>query len=761
MLQSIEITKFGKWLGQKFNLGKVNFFFGDNESGKTTLFDALVYGLTNPSGTTKIGKRINERYGKKKTDKIVNIVGNIPPSLDADEFINLHTLKAGGIQWDLEKPEWLNKIKQQLFSGGIDPNNIVEELERRSANRANSLLNKPIEAVKIEIANLESNLNSLIQNKNNLVQQEKDFQSASKDRESIQTKLEKLQSDLDEKKKFITQEEEARKLMENKQSYKSISNWKEANLDVEKLKQFEIDRSKDLAALMKSIQESNLQIENKEKAINTMDLENLNSKKNLESTKSNYEKEDSFEKLARIIQDRILQALRSPKMITQVKWNLSYVVIAIISMIVGTALIFTDFQEKSTLFMIGLGCLALGLVFLLFARSKETLQDSNIGVQIVRDCQREWKNTTQRTDFENDTSLDEIRESLILYLNQRLHLKNKINEQNDLIQKNESQKINLQAEAIALRQNLEQLSKKLESFLKEYGISKPEEYNIKRTNYLITKENKNSIESSLRDRYKLNTKDFEDFLANTSREIESATEKGIQEPKLNDAEFQNLKFQRNQIEKELDTLKKNDQNLYSSTENLKAQLDAKLKPLSESILNTQTELIAKKNSKEELEINLEATKLACEIFKELADEASDTLRTLAEEISNSSNSIFSENRKVIIHELKDDKIHMIDKGNSERVIDHLSLGTKDAFYIAAKLSLCNKRDPDLKLFLMDEPFLSLDEERERKTLQVIQDYVNNNGWQLVILSKDQNLKSIVQEIFQEDCNLIDLNLVNS
>lgn len=758
MLESIEITKFGKWVGQKFNLGKVNFFFGDNESGKTTLFDAFVYGLSNPSGTSKIGKSIAERYGKGKKDKLVQIQGKVPEGIVPEEFINLHTLKAGSIAWDLkENSSWLDKVKQELFSGGIDPNNIVEELERRSKIWANGHFTKPITNLSLKIQELEAKLKSLISEKNNLLQEEKNLQDASLRRDQTLSNIRKLEESLEETKKFILQEEEARKLSENKQNYKSISNWKEANLIVDGLKQFEKDRSQELAGILKSIQESKIQLENKEKSIQNKELEILNLKKVLEETKSKYEKEDSFEKLARINQDKILQILRSPKLITQTKWNLSYLILALVSMILGSILTFFNIQEKSTLFLLGLGCLVLGLVFLLFARSKEILQDSAYSVQAVRDIQREWKQSTQRSDFENDKTLDELRESLILFLNSRSNQKENIDSQRDTIQKKEAEKLSLQEESIIEKQKAEAFTKMLESFLKELNLLNPDEYSKKRTEYLLAKESKNLNEASLRERYKLNSQEFENFLKDTNREIESASEKGISLPKLNDAEFQNLKYNRNQMERELENLKKEDANLFSSATNLKAKLDAQLKSLSISLLNIQSELIEKQNERSNLELSLEATKEANEIFKELALDASDTLRTLAEEISISSNNIFNESRTVVINELKDDKIEMVDKGNVKRAIDKLSLGTKDAFYIAAKLSLCSKRDPDLKLFLMDEPFLSLDEEREKKSLSIIKDYVDNKGWQLVILSKDYQLRSLVQEIFQTDCNLVDLN----
>jgi ABC-type Mn2+/Zn2+ transport system ATPase subunit len=90
-------------------------------------------------------------------------------------------------------------------------------------------------------------------------------------------------------------------------------------------------------------------------------------------------------------------------------------------------------------------------------------------------------------------------------------------------------------------------------------------------------------------------------------------------------------------------------------------------------------------------------------------------------------------------------------------LDHLSLGTKDAFYIATKLAFCDKINPEMKLFMMDEPFLSLDESRETNALQVIRNYVQEKGWQLIILSKDRKLQALVQKIFVEDCNFIELS----
>jgi DNA sulfur modification protein DndD len=758
MITEIQIKKFGKWENKNFTFNKVNFIFGENESGKTTLFDAIVYGITKPSGTTSLGKDINSRYGRDKSDKQITIQGRIPESLDAEEFLNLHTLKAGGIRMNFEKANWLEKIKQQLFSGGFDPNSIVSDLTTRTRIHGNNPFTKSLTNIKLNIENVDNELNSLIQKKANLLNDEKNLTNESIARESTQQEIQRIEKEISAIQTEITREEESRKFQENKQIYKSIDEWKLARNSADQLKAFSKDRTFELDSIQNKINQLASDKENLKKNILANEMESNYQKNKLEVLKQNFEKENPIENLARNLQERILGFIRSPKMVIITKWNIAFIVFSSLCLLLGTVLISLEFSEKGFLFYIGIALAVLGLILLSFSRSEEKARDLKYDNQIVRDFKKEWKNAVDQNDIALDLdgcdTIEDIREVLIQYLSQRKNHTVLVQEKLEQIQKLDLDRLTLIKNESNFIAELALSEKSNKELFNELNVSSKEEYNSKRTQYQIDVEKFSSIETNLRERYKV--KELEALLIEAKRNIESCKEKGIGEPTLNDSEFQARKILISQKENFKKELYAKEKSLFTNATEMKAKLEASLGPISKSIQESETKLFSLKTEKEELENQFEATKIALNIFEEISEEANDIFKTLAVEIAESSKNLFDEDRKILIEDLKGN-ISMQDKGNTMRHLDHLSLGTKDAFYIATKLAFCDKINPEMKLFMMDEPFLSLDESRETNALQVIRNYVQEKGWQLIILSKDRKLQALVQKIFVEDCNFIELS----
>jgi DNA sulfur modification protein DndD len=758
MITEIQIKKFGKWENKNFTFNKVNFIFGENESGKTTLFDAIVYGITKPSGTTSLGKDINSRYGRDKSDKQITIQGRIPESLDAEEFLNLHTLKAGGIRMNFEKANWLEKIKQQLFSGGFDPNSIVSDLTTRTRIHGNNPFTKSLTNIKLNIENVDNELNSLIQKKANLLNDEKNLTNESIARESTQQEIQRIEKEISAIQTEITREEESRKFQENKQIYKSIDEWKLARNSADQLKAFSKDRTFELDSIQNKINQLASDKENLKKNILANEMESNYQKNKLEVLKQNFEKENPIENLARNLQERILGFIRSPKMVIITKWNIAFIVFSSLCLLLGTVLISLEFSEKGFLFYIGIALAVLGLILLSFSRSEEKARDLKYDNQIVRDFKKEWKNAVDQNDIALDLdgcdTIEDIREVLIQYLSQRKNHTVLVQEKLEQIQKLDLDRLTLIKNESNFIAELALSEKSNKELFNELNVSSKEEYNSKRTQYQIEVEKFSSIETNLRERYKV--KELEALLIEAKRNIESCKEKGIGEPTLNDSEFQARKILISQKENFKKELYAKEKSLFTNATEMKAKLEASLGPISKSIQESETKLFSLKTEKEELENQFEATKIALNIFEEISEEANDIFKTLAVEIAESSKNLFDEDRKILIEDLKGN-ISMQDKGNTMRHLDHLSLGTKDAFYIATKLAFCDKINPEMKLFMMDEPFLSLDESRETNALQVIRNYVQEKGWQLIILSKDRKLQALVQKIFVEDCNFIELS----
>lgn len=160
MLKKLRLENFGKFVNTEFDLGPVTVFLGDNESGKTTVYDALFDILCEPRGNRKEGRELKERYGdgRKACLEPESALVRIDPS----EFRNLYAIRAADVTLEMgDSSRWIERVKAKLFSGGIDPQMIKKELERRASERGNLSHNIRLKQLKEDKEKAEGKLKAL------------------------------------------------------------------------------------------------------------------------------------------------------------------------------------------------------------------------------------------------------------------------------------------------------------------------------------------------------------------------------------------------------------------------------------------------------------------------------------------------------------------------------------------------------------------------------------------------------------------------
>jgi len=120
MILRLVIDNFGKFRGRSFDFGPVTLFSGRNEAGKTSLFDALFDALCSPRGNNDPARRLRARYGQDRKARL-EFQGE-EYAIPAPDFLNLFAIRAGDLSLEIgSNSEWMNRVKANLFSGGIDP----------------------------------------------------------------------------------------------------------------------------------------------------------------------------------------------------------------------------------------------------------------------------------------------------------------------------------------------------------------------------------------------------------------------------------------------------------------------------------------------------------------------------------------------------------------------------------------------------------------------------------------------------------------
>ncbi|MCC5816567.1 MAG: AAA family ATPase [Leptospira sp.] len=744
------IHQFGKFKNRTFTFSPITLFYGKNEAGKSTLFDAIFQALVKPDGRLQLGKKLASRYGNKRE---IEVIGNIPDSVDQDEFINLHSLKAGEIGMDFSKGGWLENIKKQLFSGGIDPNSLAKDLSSGASNSGSTAHMKKKKIIDASAESLRLEIDSIRSEKLNLMKREENVSSQEVEKDSLAEKIKKLEIEKSVLESRIQLQENIQERKKFTQLYKNISTWKEQESSIALLQEFNDDTRIRIQKLEESKIQINANRDSQKERIKSLTTKFEESRSKFQESELNYKKKSHLENLARSIKQRVEETIENPVMIEKWEKNSRFIPLALVSFIAGIAMLVWDFSSQGFLFWGGLLVLIASFVLFILSFSKVRIQDENKLYTSFQNFKREWMEAATSLPDSNIDNLIRLRDYLFQFLSSMNEEFQTVRNLEEEMKRNEEELNRSIMDEKKLKEELERIDNTLKEIFSKLGIRTSDEFFANLNRFISMQNIQKKLKSDIE--FSFGKREFDDLFLEAKRKLEEFDEKNVPGEGLDENAFKNLKNEYSQILKSLQLQKDQFQNMNLDTTRDRASVEASLGPLSEKLLTKELQLLESLKISEGIEKTRRAHEMAENIFQQLGAEANDSLEALGEEIQKSSEIIFNKKREIKIINLNGG-ITMEDEGGNLRLIDELSLGTRDSFYIAAKLSLCEKRDPDLKLFILDEPFLSLDTEREKMAIEILKDYVVKKGWQIIIFSKEERLGSILKDSFQDSFTKVDL-----
>ena len=109
---------------------------------------------------------------------------------------------------------------------------------------------------------------------------------------------------------------------------------------------------------------------------------------------------------------------------------------------------------------------------------------------------------------------------------------------------------------------------------------------------------------------------------------------------------------------------------------------------------------------------------------------------------------------IIMSGFDKNKIMVKDKQNESRNVELLSSATKDAVYISMRLSILTKIHEAGRLILLDDPFITFDNNRTKEALSFIREYSSNklglNIHYYVIVSMPNTIPNYVLRDMRKD-----------
>ena len=712
----LKLNKFGKFKNQSFKISDgITLFYGENESGKTTIFDSLMLLFSENKRVSAFSKQIKLRYGNDiEISSEPKISDNL--KLHPQSYNNLYAIRQSEIIFEMsdskkDSKDWESEIKKKLFSSDIDIGKMVSEIKAEYSGKAqNSILYKLniLENEKNEIDKILNNLYHKIKNSVNKKDNLKELKENLFLHENI------LKEKIEEQKKLYSlmkskKESETKNIKLN--LLKQINDFNKADDFLSKNIIFKNDYSSEINGRTKRIEElkTNISyINGKIEALKKSADEKEKRKTDYESLKIRIE--NSLKK----IEESIQKNKKIPKIIF-------FITVAFISSLL--ALYF-----KNPLWLI----IILPTIPFMFV--KENLIKQN----------------------KNSKSVKEILESLP-ELN--------IEETNILILKDILNKELAKIEIIMSENNGEEIENynfELENNLKEFENennslarlfdklkvkNKEEYYEIKYNYDLLLKENEENYKKLIAEAKKLGFKNIELLETDCIRILKELDDKGVNPNDYNEMEIRKIENDLKNFEAEINILKEEINKIKNNISYIEGELNNS-DNIHADIINFESKSAQIKEEIINLNKRRKALKLLEEMLLNINKKNDDIFQSLSKEAKVLYNHITGKNLSdegIIMSGFDKDKIAVADKQNEMRNVELLSSATKDAVYIAMRLSILTKIHQAGRLILLDDPFITFDNNRTKEALSFIKEYSKNYNIPVVIFTKDIFIRDFMSD----------------
>ena len=706
----LKLNKFGKFKNQSFKISDgITLFYGENESGKTTIFDSLMLLFSENKKVSSFSKQIKLRYGN---DIDISSEPKIPDNLKLhpQSYNNLYAIRQSEIIFEMsdskkDSKDWESEIKKKLFSSDIDIGKMVSEIKAEYSGKAqnsipyklNILANKKNEIDKI-LNNLYDKIKNSINKKDNL----KELKENLFLHENI------LKEKIEEQKKLYSlmkskKESETKIIKLN--LLKQINDFNKADEFLSKNIIYKDDYSKEINGRTKKIEDIKMNItflKGKIEALKKSFVEEKN-KTDYDSVKKRIE--NGINK----IEDLTKKNNKSPKIIF-------FIAVVFISS-------FLALYFKNPLF---LTIIIPAIPFMFIKENKNS--------KIIKDI------------LESLPELD-IKETDIFIFKDLLN--KELAKIEIIMTNNDNEEIeNYNADLEKSLKELENENNLLNQIFEKLKVKDKEEYyNIKNNYDLLLKQNEENYKKLIIEVKKLGLKNIETLEIDCIRILKELDEKGVNPNDYNEMEIKKIENNLKDLESEINILKEEINKIKNNISYIEGELNNS-ENIHADIINFESKLSQIKENIINLNKRRKALKLLEEMLFSINKKNDDIFQSLSKEARILYNHITGKNLSdegIIMSGFDKDKIMVADKQNKIRNVELLSSATKDAVYIAMRLSILTKIHQTGRLILLDDPFITFDNNRTKEALSFIKEYSKNYNIPVVIFTKDTFTRDFMSE----------------
>lgn len=726
MIARLTLSSFGKFKDRSFDLAPVTVFHGPNEAGKSTIFDALAKSLCVFRGP----QLFLERYGKE-AEAVAEFDG-AELKFDSTEYFGFYAVKSESISIPFEgDARWMDRVKNSLFSGGVNPQVLAGELEKAlnatSRKKAEKERIAALAAATERVAALKA-----------------DLEAAETSKERARALKLRLDGAAAKVAALVKERGELSLAREEREAGERFRACLAVLKDREKLSSLRAsrsvpDESKACRELKKAAEEcaARREADSAGQALARQALADaLARRQAAEAEAAARERESRIAaSLCRGLEEAsILRETRQRK--PQAASFAALIVGCAAGLAAGLALLASGAPPWSLApaFAAGAAC---GAALFLALRKTVVSVDDSAARKACSDARSEWR----RLLPESGELPGQDAAQVLSFLRSVVDLGLRAAERAD-----EARRAGAAAETAhaAAAERSEASARAAEAsrsayslWLQARGAASYEEYLGAVSESALGSARIEELDGSLRERAAAaGAEDLDDLAARAKDELERLRKAfpALEDsgPRGGSAQSARLK----QVDAELDRAKEEEKALLAeySTDRALAERDAAA--ILEDLADAERGARSFKAAVERDKVQRDAETAAREVFLGMSQSGSLAFSGLSGSVSRYYGGLGSGSRELSLASLDLNAAMVPDASGKARPPRHLSLGTRDIFVLACRLALAEGQRPRDGVLALDEPFKNLDPARIRAALGILKEFRERNGYQVILFTKD-------------------------
>ena len=758
MLRAIHIKRFGVFKDRTFALGAVTVVAGSNQSGKSTLFDAIRIHAFYPDKRGAKNKALYARYGEGNDVTLDWTEG--PPDMTDGEFMNLFAVSGGSVWMDLDG-DWLAGVKKSLFAGGIDPRSLLDAFEKLASDKGSLTHMRERSKLGRERGEAEARLEELEAQRREIL--------AGLDRQATQQgELKGVDARLGvlagEENKVAEEVEFQERIAERHRLREQLTLLDEiAELEKKQHSQgiHAVDRTAELDALEQGHGERKAALIRAEEGAET-------ERKRLEAIRADAARAGKEREVrqnwpggVQAVEAR-MAAYEDGRLTRQLLRGL----VAFLLLMSGLALLFLSGQESWGWIAAGVG-----LAASMAAWTLPGLWDQWRLRRTVKDL---WRNRLGGTAGLEPASLvlqsatlDGLRTALAKVSADLERVDAQHENTARVVTEAEKRLATLERDMENARLAGQEAAAALRNWLAGMEVESRDQYRDRRHEFVHDRKrlaaDQERLEEALRDGNSEDPARLRTFALERLRELEQS---GVPEEGLPEPERRALREKLEGLRGDLERLRAERHVLDRTSHGASERLTGRLGNLPDEIAGLGESLRKIGAGIAALDRERQAAGRALELFREIAADETTVLSELSQDVAGTfarlsgleaaSGIMEAEGGAVALAGLRSGEIRALDRQGAARPVEHLSSGAQHLLYLALRLEMARReRRGRFALVSLDEPFAFLDPDRQMETLQYLRGFLEETHWQLILFTNEPAQAGRVQAVFP-DCTVYDL-----